>query len=149
MIVIITIYTVFIFHNFKRRGRYCDKLHLSRGYPRYWRLLDCVTVVGHGELPDCHKEELPLLTFVIMGIMALISMAMTYFWPETRNKIMAETMHERKVVASDLGVEGDLDPQNRNNLGDLQLGMDSDSRKNEKDVAFPNKAASNPSTVTA
>ena len=39
---------------------------------------------------------MPLFTFILMGTLTLISMVMTCFIPETKNKVMAETVHEQQ-----------------------------------------------------
>ncbi|GFS05649.1 solute carrier family 22 member 15-like protein [Elysia marginata] len=94
-------------------------------------------------------EQLPLLAFVTMGFITLISTVLTYFWPETCNKTMAETMYERKAKTCDLGVEDGLDPHNLYNPSDRQLGINSDDGIDDIDVTVLNKVASNTSSITA
>ncbi|RUS75783.1 hypothetical protein EGW08_016444, partial [Elysia chlorotica] len=45
-------------------------------------------------------DHMPLFTFILMTSMTLASMVITCFIPETRNKVMAETVHEQTVGAS-------------------------------------------------
>ena len=44
------------------------------------------------------QDQMPLLTFILMGSLTLISMVMTCFIPETRNKVMAETAIEVEMA---------------------------------------------------
>ena len=57
-----------------------------------------------------------------MGTMGAVSMVMTWFWPETRNKAMAETMFEKKIIATDFVDGNDLDHEKQASLGDLDPG---------------------------
>ena len=38
---------------------------------------------------------MPLFTYALMGSLTIVSMVITWFIPETRNKVMAETVHEQ------------------------------------------------------
>ncbi|RUS89292.1 hypothetical protein EGW08_002966 [Elysia chlorotica] len=44
-------------------------------------------------------DDMPLFTFILMGSLTLVSMVITCFIPETRNKVMAETVRAQTVEA--------------------------------------------------
>ncbi|GFS07912.1 solute carrier family 22 member 21 [Elysia marginata] len=46
-------------------------------------------------------DDMPLFTFILMGSLTLISMVITCFIPETRNKVMAETVQEKALNAGE------------------------------------------------
>ncbi|KAK3780291.1 hypothetical protein RRG08_006197 [Elysia crispata] len=79
-------------------------------------------------------DEMPLLTFVLMGIMGSLSMVLTYFWPETQNKTMAETVFERKGMTSDLEDKNNIDLEI--NSADISPYTISNVEKGDTDVAF-------------
>ncbi|RUS82445.1 hypothetical protein EGW08_009791 [Elysia chlorotica] len=65
-------------------------------------------------------DEMPLLTFVLMVCMGLVSIVMTYFWPETQNKTMAETLNEGKDIGSDIANEYRFTSDGEAKLFDIQ-----------------------------
>ncbi|RUS80327.1 hypothetical protein EGW08_011928 [Elysia chlorotica] len=132
-------------------GQDADLLPVSDRQARGGCLLDRISDLGHGELPNGHQtrsditppvetkmvslsktrslgygfanttsrvgavlapfvmnlDEMPLFAYILMGTLTLVSTISTCFLPETRNKVMAETVQEKRWLEN--GVTRDFD----------------------------------------